>query len=142
MAIVSRKDSYTSAKIQPEIFSDFFTDFVQHPVRKDLVRHINEEAVKRSIRNLILTNQGDRLYNQTLGSNIRSLLFEPANPVTEAALKSLITTTIENYEPRARVIDVYVTSDPDEHLLYATIVFSVINKQEPITLELILDRIR
>lgn len=142
MAIVARKDTYTSTKVQPELFSDFFTDFNIHPIKKDLVRHINEDAVKRSIRNLILTNRGDRLYNQTLGSDIRNMLFEPATSVTEATVKSLITTMIENYEPRANLEDVSVVSDPDENSLYVTIVFSVINKQEPITLELILDRIR
>lgn len=142
MAIVARKDPSTLASIQPELFSDFFTDLIVHPVKKDLVRHINEDAVKRSVRNLILTNRGDRIYNQSFGSDIRSLLFEPASPVTETAMKSLITTLIDNYEPRAKLQDVSVVSDPDENSLYVTIVFSVINKQEPVTLELILDRIR
>ncbi len=142
MAAVQRKDQYTSLKQQPEIFSDFLTNFDKHPVKKDLVRNINEDAIKRSIKNLLQTNRGDRLFNNTLGSDIRSMLFEPLSPTTERVLEDYVRTTINNYEPRADVLDVTVLSDEDEQSVYITVQFSVINKQEPVTLELILNRIR
>lgn len=142
MTVLNRRDYFTSLKVHPEIFSDFLTDFDIHPVKKDVVRNTNEEAVKRSIKNLLLTNRGDRLFNPTLGSNIRSLLFELDTPATEQILQDYITTTIENYEPRALVSEVRVLSDDDNHTISATIVFSIINKQEPVILELILNRIR
>ena len=142
MAIVERKDLFTPLKQQPEYFSDFFTDLDIHPIKKDLVRHTNEEAVKTSIRNLLSTNRGDRLFNVTFGSDIRSMLFENFSPATEKVIEQHIRNTIDNYEPRARVDDVRVVSDDLNYTLTATIVFSIINKQEPITLELILNRIR
>lgn len=142
MAIVQRRDTITTLKTQLEIFSDFLADFDIHPLKKDVVRNVNEEAVKSSIRNLLMTNRGDRLYNSTIGSDIRAILFENSSPAMESVLGDLIKTTIDNYEPRARVIEVNVTSDPDSHFVYATILFSVINKEEPLALELILNRIR
>lgn len=142
MAVVKRKDTFTAYKETPEYFSDFLTNFDINPVKKDLVRNTNEDAVKTSIVNLLLTNRGDRLFDRSVGSDIRSLMFENFSAETEEVLSDLIKTTISNYEPRASVDEVYVASDDDTHLITATIVFHIINKQEPITLELVLNRIR
>ena len=142
MAIVQRKDLFSPQKQQPEYFSDFFTDLDIHPIKKDLVRHTNDEAVKTSIRNLLSTNRGDRLFNPTLGSDVRSMLFENFSPSTERIIEQHIQNTIDNYEPRAEVQSIRVLSDEDGGYMIATIIFGIINKQEPITLELILNRIR
>lgn len=140
MAIFAKKESLVTK--QQEYYSDFLADFSKHPVKKDLVRTVNEEAVKSSIRNLIATNRGDRLFNNTIGSDIKSMLFEHATPGHERVLEELIRTTIENYEPRAKLIDVVVSSEEDNHFMSATIVFRIINNEEPTTLELLLNRIR
>ena len=142
MAVVQKKDRFTSYKQTPEYFSDFLVDFNIERVGKDLIRNTNEEAIKSSIFNLLMTNRGDRLFDSSIGSDIRSLLFENFSSSTEEVLIDLIKTTISNYEPRAKVDDVFVTSLDDDHALSATIVFHIINKQEPITLEIVLNRIR
>jgi phage baseplate assembly protein W len=142
MAIVRQTTQDTLQSKQPELFSDFLTDFDSHPVKKDLVRYTNENAIKQSIKSLVLTNRGERFFNYSLGCDVRTMLFEQLTPATERVVADLIKTTIENYEPRARVIDVAASGDYDAGAVYVTIVFSIINKQEPITLELILDRIR
>jgi phage baseplate assembly protein W len=142
MAAVLRRDTLTALKQTPEYFSDFLLDFDVDRVKKDLVRNTNAEAIKASIVNLLLTNRGDRLFDMSIGSDIRALLFENFNAATEDVLADLIKTTISNYEPRAKVDDVFVASDDDSHLLTATIVFHIINRQDPITLEIILNRIR
>ena len=142
MAIVQKKDLFSPERVKSEIYSDFFADLDIHPVNKDLVRLTNEDAVKRSIKNLLLTNPGDIIYDNTVGSNLRKMLFEPMGPTSEGILEQMISNTIENYEPRAKLETVRVSADYDIGLLTATIVFSVINKEEPITLELILNRIR
>jgi len=142
MAVVQKKDRFTSYKQTPEYFSDFLVDFNIERVGKDLVRNTNEEAIKSSIFNLLMTNRGDRLFDSTIGSDIRSLLFENFSLSTEEVLIDLIKTTISNYEPRAKVDDVFVTSQDDSNALVATVVFHIINKQEPITLEIVLNRIR
>jgi len=142
MAVVQKKDRFTSYKQTPEYFSDFLVDFNIERVGKDLIRNTNEEAIKSSIFNLLMTNRGDRLFDSTIGSDIRSLLFENFSLSTEEVLIDLIKTTISNYEPRAKVDDVFVISQDDSNALVATVVFHIINKQEPITLEIVLNRIR
>lgn len=142
MALVKRITQDALLPKQVELYADFLTDFEMHPVKKDVVRYINENAVKQSIKNLIMTNRGDRIFNNTLGCDVRSMLFEQMSSSNEQVIADLIRSTIENYEPRARIMDVFVSSDYDENSVNVTIVFSIINKQEPITLELILNRIR
>jgi len=70
------------------------------------------------------------------------LLFENFTPQTLTVLKEKIRETIENFEPRCSITDIIIAPDDDKNLIYVTIRFAVINKQEPITLELILDRVR
>ena len=142
MAIVVQRKSQTARALQVEYFSDFLSSFDVDPVKQDLYKVTNEEAVKSSIRNLLLTNTGDRIYDSKIGSNIRSILFENFSPAMDSVLEDLIRTTIENYEPRAKISQVFVNSEIDSHYIVATIVFSIINKEEPITLELFLNRIR
>lgn len=142
MAIVVRKTKTTPQTAKPLVYSDFYSNFDLELVKKDLLSYKNEDSVKRSIRNILLTDKGERFFNPTFGSDIRKMLFENFSPSTEQVVADLIKTAIGNHEPRANVIDVNVSGDPDQNSMYINIVFSVINKAEPVTLELILNRIR
>jgi phage baseplate assembly protein W len=142
MAIVVRKTKITPQTAKPLVYSDFYSNFDLELVKKDLLSYKNEDSVKRSIRNLLLTDKGERFFNPTFGSDIRKMLFENFSPSTEQVVADLIKTAIGNHEPRANVIDVNVSGNPDQNSMYINIVFSVINKAEPVTLELILNRIR
>ena len=124
------------------IYSDLFTNLDIHPVRKTVLRKTNVDAVKQSIRNLLLTDRGERPFQPDLGGNIRAMLFESATPQTFDFAKQHIEAMIESYEPRADVMDVVVSGDPDSHTMFIQIVFRVINIQDPITLEVILERVR
>jgi phage baseplate assembly protein W len=142
MAIVVRKTKTTPQTAKPLVYSDFYSNFDLEVVKKDLLSYKNEDSVKRSIRNILLTDRGERFFNPTFGSDIRKMLFENFSPSTEQVVADLIKTAIGNHEPRANVIDVNVSGNPDQNSMYINIVFSVINKAEPVTLELILNRIR
>ena len=142
MAIVVRKTKTTPQTSKPLVYSDFYSNFDLELVKKDLLSYKNEDSVKRSIRNILLTDKGERFFNPTFGSDIRKMLFENFSPSTEQVVADLIKTAIRNHEPRANVIDVNVSGNPDQNSMYINIVFSVINKAEPVTLELILNRIR
>lgn len=142
MAEIFNQDKYTPLKTQSEIYSDFFTNFDVHPELHDLVRKKNEEAVKTSIRNLILTNKYERLFQPTLGGNIRKYLFENFSPQTQDGIQSEIRNVIENYEPRARLIDVVATPYPDQNAYVVTIQFYLINTNNAVTLTTILYRVR
>ncbi len=142
MSIVQRKDLYTPLKKQVEYFSDFLDNLDVHPVKKDIGRLINEEAIKRSIKNIILTNTGDRVFNPTFGSDINRMLFEPFSIATQTVIRDLVRNSIENYEPRALLEDVRVEGEIDSNSLLVTVVFSILNSEAPVTLEIILNRIR
>jgi phage baseplate assembly protein W len=130
-----------AANNQPR-YTDFTTAFAPHPVSGDLARVTDIDAVKRSIRNLILTDKYERLLNPKIGSNIRAMLFEPMDGATAAALNSYIQETIRNYEPRANLIQVQVVPDYDNNLYSVTIIFGVSFSDQGATIELFLERIR
>lgn len=140
MALVSKIKKVSA---QPSIvyFSDFKNDLDLN-AKADVGSLINEDSVKNSIKSLLLTDKGERFFDPLLGSDIRKMLFENFTPATEQIVSDLIKTTIKNYEPRAEVLEIKVTSDIDNNSMYINIIFNVINKAEPINLELILNRIR
>lgn len=137
-----KKDSYGKIDRSSELYSDFLTDLNPHPEMKDVVRFTNENAVKRSIRNLILTNRYERPFQPRIGSDINKILFEPMNTVTASILKQYIQETIENYEPRCKLIDVLVAGYEERNVYVVSIIFATINKEEPTTLQLSLYRVR
>lgn len=141
--VVQKRDLYTETRKQRVIYSDIPSSFsFDIESNNDLTPLTNAESVKQSIKNLLLTHRSERFFNPSLGSDMRHALFELASPAQESVLEDLITTTINNYEPRASLLDVSVSSDEDQHLIVATIVFSLINIEEPIVFDLILNRIR
>lgn len=124
------------------VFSDLGVTMTAHPVNKKLPVFKNEEAVKRAIKNLILTSRFERPYEPLFGCNIYDRLFENFDPIEEATLKADIEEAISNYEPRAIVEDTIVRANFDQNELYVTIRFRVVNQAEPTELEVVIQRIR
>ena len=114
----------------------------ENPVSEDLARNTNEEAVKASIKNLLLTDKGERPYQPNLGCNIRQMLFDNMTPDTIILMKEVIKDTLEAYEPRADIIGVDVRSSVDDNQVNIAVVFKVINSSEPVTLVTSLTRVR
>lgn len=139
---ISKKDRFTQSDRKEQIYSDFLVDLNPHPASGDIVRFVNETAVIRSVKNLILTNPGERLYQPKIGSDINKLLFEPMDANIAQTIASVVSTTIENYEPRAKVISVDVVPKYDENYYSVSVVFMVVNKQEPVTVNVSLTRVR
>jgi phage baseplate assembly protein W len=136
------KDRFDKASTKFQVYSDFLNDLTPHPVMKDVVRYTNEAAVNRSIRNLLLTNKGERLYQPTLGTDIRKLLFEPMGASIAEDLTKFIRDTIRIYEPRAKVLSVEVEGYEEQNAYIAYIQYLIINKQDPIQLNVTLSRVR
>lgn len=125
------------------LFSDFDKDLSLHPVNSDIIRKTNEEAIKDSIRNLILTNRGERLFQPQIGCDITQSLFENINSVTVDRIKEATIQTIQTFEPRCNLIGVDVFANYDSDQIRVVIVFNVINSlEDSTTLEIILDRVR
>lgn len=124
------------------LYADFRKDLLQSPLTEDVALIKDEDAVKDSLRNLILTDRGERLMQPNLGSGIKELLFENLTPATLQLIKERVITTIETYEPRVELIDVSVGSTIDENQVQVVVRFYISNREQPVTLDVILERIR
>ncbi len=125
-----------------EFFSDITQDLSTIPGRTDLSRVINENAVKQSIKNLIMTDRGERLFQPNIGCDIRGSLFENIDANSMLILKENIKSTINTYEPRCNLRDVEVSGNVDTNELRVKIVFSVINSNINSSLTIDLTRAR
>jgi len=123
-------------------FSDIDLTFIANPVTGDLSKKYDENAVKQSIKNLVMTRNYERPFNSSIGSQIYNVLFEPITNITPNLVKQIIQNTINTFEPRAKLIDISVLLTPDSNSLYVTIVFAIINTVTPITMSLTLERTR
>lgn len=132
----------TTASTKEIYFSDIEALFAPSPNTGDIARKTNEEAVKRSIRNLLLTDRYERPFQPLLGSNLRRLLFENFTPQTSLIVKQYIEEVFENHEPRAVLLNVIVNPNVLENSLGVTIIFSLLNTNEPVQLDIVLERVR
>ena len=128
-------------------YSDIDLDFLAHPTTGDVVKKTGIDAIKRSVRNLILTNFYDRKFRPGIGSNAQKILFDNINPFTATFLKNAIIEVINNFEPRVKLASdensgVLVTVDPDNNGYVVRLTFTIINRGEPAVISLFLERIR
>lgn len=124
------------------IFSDLDLNFTAHPVTKDITRRYDENAIKASIKNLLLTRNFERPFHSEIGSPIRALMFELPSPMFTAMMQRAIVDVINNFEPRVEIISVDVIDATDNNAVYVTLEFKIINTERPITLDLVLERTR
>lgn len=129
-------------KVQQTVYSDFLIDLDTHPISGDLAVLKNEDSIKRALKNLIFTNLNERFFNPYFGSNINSYLFENFSPTTEIDIRDTITTAVNNFEPRVRIIDIRVVPLIDNNNLSVTIIFNCLNNLENTTLQFVLERVR
>ena len=122
--------------------ADLDLRFILHPAFNDIRPITDLEAVKQSVKNLILTNYGERPFQPDIGGNITRLLFEPANPFVIAEMEEEIKSTLNRHESRINDVAVRVNSKPDMNALHVAIQFNVIGKQETQSMELYLERLR
>lgn len=143
MALSKVADRFSAQRsINNDLYSDFLTNLNIHPDSKQLMTAKNEAAVTRSIKNLLLTNKYERLFQPTVGSNLSHFLFEDISAHTEASIKNQIVQTIENYEPRAKLLDVSVTGYPDQNGYVVTITYYLTTITNSVTINIPLIRVR
>lgn len=133
---------YTARTKKITIYQDFKKSLEKSPVSNDLTVFKDEDAVKESIKNLILTNRGERLMQPNLGGDVQAMLFENITPSVITLIEDKIRDTIEINEPRAELIDVIVSSNIDDNQVNVKIVFYIKNVEQPIALDVFLERTR
>ena len=124
------------------IFSDLDLNFTAHPVTGDITRRYDDNAIKQSVKNLLLTRNFERPFHSEIGSPIRQLLFDNPGPLFNVMLKRAVIDVINNFEPRVNIIDVRVDDYSDANEVYVTLEFTIVNTERPLTLDLALERTR
>lgn len=112
-------------------FKDISLSFEPHPVTKDLPVLKNEAAIRRSVRNIVETIQGERFFDSLFGSDVYSTLFEFVDAGTASVLENEIAEAISNYEPRVANLVVIVEARPDENAFEVTVNFDIIGQEIP-----------
>ena len=145
----SNWDAFTDAQGQNDIarnvrqYTDLDLFFSKKATSKDISKVTDIQAVKRSIRNLVLTNHYEKPFHPEIGSGVRGILFEPMTPLTAHILTRVIEDVIENFEPRARLISVRASPNLDRNEYECTIEFYVVNAPtELVDLTVFLERLR
>lgn len=122
-------------------YSDFSTNFITNPITGNLARLVNDESVKESLKNRILTNKGERPYDASYGSNVKKRLFDLSSPETADNIKTDVEKCL-NEEPRIKLHEVQVYDRSDNNGYQIIALFSLINIPEILSLDFILKRAR
>ena len=124
------------------IYKDLDLDFGRNRITNDVNKLTDVEAVKRSVRNLINTNHYERPFHPELGSDVRSMLFEPMTPLTALNLQRKVAEVLNNFEPRINLQQVLASPDLDKNSYALKILFYVVGSNQPVEVETFLERLR
>lgn len=127
MAIIRRADKYTVNSRLQEKFSDIVGTFEENPGTGDLYRNINDFAIRESLKNILLTDLGERPFQPTLGGDIRRQMFEILDEKTLLHLRNSIEVAIHNHEPRVVLKDLSIVPDYEHNQVTVTIFYNTIN---------------
>ncbi len=117
-------------------------DFKINPITGDINKKTGADAIKRSIRNLIFTNYYERPFKSYIGSDVTRLLFDNVDPMTGVFIEDAIKMLINTHEPRVRLINVMATADIENHGFSVTIQYVIVNREQPVSINLFLEKIR
>ena len=125
------------------VYSDLDLFFGKKSSNSDIQTVTDIQAVKRSIRNLILLNHYEKPFHPEIASGVRDMLFELMTPVTAQILARKVEDVINNYEPRARLVGVTAIPNLDRNAYEVSIEFYVVNQPtELVDLSIMLERLR
>ena len=112
-------------------FKDISLSFIPHPVTKDLPILKDENAIRRSVRNIVETIPTEKFFNSTFGSDVYKSLFDFVDFGTASIIKDQIKTSISNFEPRVDNVDVKVFPRPDDNEFEVEVIFDIIGQEFP-----------
>ena len=112
-------------------FKDISMTFKQNPLNRDLIVLKNENAIARSIRNIVFTLPGEKFFNENFGSRVSKLLFENLDSITASEIEDEIRQSIVNYEPRVSIMQLSVTPNYDEGEFDTVIVYQIVGVDAP-----------
>ena len=133
----------TASSTSVRLYKDIALSFEKNSNTKDIIVKKDIEAVKQSVRNLILTNHFERPFHPEIGSSVTAILFEPMSPITANILQRQIAEVIVNFEPRVKLVSVIANPNLNRNAYEVTINFYVVNiPGELVQLTTLLERSR
>jgi len=130
------------SKRSNRIYSDLNLSFTKNPATKDVAKVFDVQAIKRAVKNIILTNKYERPFNSDFGCNLRGFLFENITDPILVLMKDRISTAIEKYEPRVSVEDIVINEDIENNGVNIMVSFLVTGAEEPVTVSTFLQKVR
>lgn len=112
-------------------FKDISLSFARHPVTNDILPIKNEDAIKKSVTNLVKTIIGERFFNSLIGSSVNDSLFELNSTGISIVLEDEIRTLLNNFEPRIKLRQIDIENDPDSNELNIKIVYDIVGEGFP-----------
>ena len=131
-----------NSKRSNRIYKDLNMSFTKNPATKDVARLFDVQAIKRAVKNIILTNKYERPFNPDFGCNLRGFLFENLTEPMVVIIKDRVAMAIEKYEPRVSVEDVIVKNSSDPNGSNIQVSFLINGVEAPVTVSTFLQRVR
>ena len=130
------------SKRSNRIYADLNLSFTKNPATKDVARLFDVQAIKRSVKNIILTNKYERPFNSDFGCNLRGFLFENITEPLLVVIKDRISMAIEKFEPRVSVEDVFVKEEDGSNGISIMVSFKINGVEQPVSVSTFLQRVR
>jgi len=141
--MATRGAKFTIERGKREHFSDFLTNFDKNPVTGYLAKAVDQQAIEISLRNLILTNEGDWPFEPDLGCKLVGALFDFNDSRMHDEIESSIVETVQNHEPRIELHRTIVNGMDDPNRVQVSIVYSILNiPDETFQFDVIVNRVR
>ena len=112
-------------------FKDISMSFQSNPLNNDLIAIKNANAIARSVRNIVLTTPGEKFFDPDFGSNVSKLLFENVDDITASQIQQEIEFSINNYEPRVKLLSIDVNPDFDSNSFDTIITYEIVGADVP-----------
>ena len=138
----SDKSGKTSNVARQRQYRDLDLSLALHPIRKDIIPLKDDRAIRNAVKNLLLTNFYERPFNHGIGANLRALLFEPADAITRMAIEDNVRRTIQDHEPRVKILGVRVNNLEDQNAYNLLVSFLIKEYDTKEEVEILLRRIR
>ncbi len=139
---IGQANNQTFTTKQGTIYSDFTNNLNITPFSNDIARITNENDVRQSLQNIVLTKAEERLYDNTIGPSNLIALFELDDSLSSTIAIQTIKDTLAASEPRATILQVTVQNNPDQNYMIITIYFTVINNTNILSTQVVVNRIR
>ena len=114
-----------------QTFKDISMTFQSNPLNDDLIAIKNENAIARSLRNIVFTLPGEKFFNESFGSRISRSLFDNIDEITSAVIVDEIRDSLDRYEPRAKINDVKAFPDYENNGFDVIIKYDIIGSEVP-----------